>query len=84
MILKLKDRPIPYLENTGVMENDGKNYLILNPRAYLNYVTGDSGYEMDAFEIKNLTKEDVTAIDGLINIRIEKMYEDILERIRSI
>jgi hypothetical protein len=80
MILKLKDRPIPYSENTGVIQNDNKNYLILNPRAYLNYSTGDGGYEMDAFEIKNLTKEDVAAIDGLINIRIDK----ILERIRSI
>jgi hypothetical protein len=43
MILKLKDRPIPYSENTGVIQNDNKNYLILNPRAYLNYSTGDGG-----------------------------------------
>jgi hypothetical protein len=84
MILKLKDRPIPYSENIGVIQNENKNYLIINPRAYLNFSPKESGYEMDAFEIKNLTKEDVTAIDGLINIRIEKMYDDILERIRSI
>lgn len=84
MILKLKDRPTPHSEDVGIIQNEGKNYLIINPRAYLNYRTDDKGYEMDAFEINNLTKKDVEAIDGLIKIRVDKMYDDFLERIRSI
>lgn len=84
MNLKLKDNPLQYPEKIGIIQKDGKKYLVIHPTSYMDWTTKEYGYQMEACEVKTLEKEDILAINELIKFHIDVKSEDILDRIRSI